>query len=215
VTLLNTADKVYPGAAAAARVYAGTDLVWPPASVASGPANILLVSYAPGSDRNDFTGQVGVRLGIGAAPYTITWIGARKHTVGGVRTVKLYEWFADALVASVTIDYTSVALGDYAWTHLAAPVVLAAGGYYALLMDVVASDGNTWANPGAAVYVAGVVNVYDSYRVGTAGSLATGMVNSSFIGLDLGWGDAGPALLGGYFSAWHFAARYFLASYFP
>jgi hypothetical protein len=188
MTLLNEADAVYVGGSEAERVYLGSALVWgePATPPASGPDISLLTSYTPGSDRNDFTGQVGIRLGISSTPIVFTWVGARCNGIGGTRTVKLYEWFADSLVLSATIDYTGKALGEYAWTEVP-ETTLAAGGYYALLMDVVASDGMIWTNPGPAS-MTGMSNIYDCYRY--VGTLGTGLSGYSFVGLDLGWNTA-------------------------
>jgi hypothetical protein len=153
------------------------------------PSSSLLLSYSPGSDRNDFSGEVGVRLGLGALDIPISWIGARANGYGGTRTVKLYEWFSGTVQRTVTIDYAALAKGDYAWTAIS-PYTLAANGYYALLMVVTASDGMWWANPGPVSFQSpAIVNVYDSYN---SGGLQTGGINSSFIGLDLGWGSAAP-----------------------
>jgi hypothetical protein len=148
------------------------------------PTSSLLTAYTPGTDRNDFTGEVGVRLGIGASPFTVSWVGARRHSSAqtGTHTVKLYEWFGSTVERTAIIDYTGVAVGSYAWTAIT-PITLTAGGYYALLMVVTAFDGQTWCNPGAATYT-GMANVYDSYY---AGGLQTGGAGSAFIGLDLGW----------------------------
>lgn len=184
MTLLNDADAIYLGALEADRVYLGGELVWEPPVAPPGPSSSILVSYTPGSNRNDFSGQVGVRLGISPSPLAVAWIGARSNGYGGTRTVKLYEWFADALVRTAVIDYTGKAAGQFAWTAVS-PVTLAANGYYALMMDVVASDGNWWANPGVTAFTGAIVNVYDVYRIG-AGALQTGSANSQFIGLDLG-----------------------------
>ena len=184
MTVLKTASKVYKGANLAAKVYAGSAVAWAPPAAA--PTSRLLTSFTPGTDRNDFTGQVGVRLGIGAAPFTVTWCGARRHSAvqTGIHTVKLYEWFADALQWTASIDYTGIAVGGYAWKAVP-PTVLPANSYYALLMDVVAYDGQTWCNPGVVAYT-GMANVYDCYRVPASG-LSTGGQNDCFIGLDLGW----------------------------
>lgn len=147
-----------------------------------GPSTSLLTSYTPGTDRNDFTGEVGVRLGIGASGIPVDWIGARCNGYPGTRTVKLYEWFSGAVQRTAVIDYTGVAAGAYAWTQIA-PITLAANGYYALLMVVTAYDGQVWKNPGPASFQSSIVNVYDSYH---SGGLQTGSQNSSFVGLDLG-----------------------------
>lgn len=181
MTVLNTASKVYKGSALASAVYAGANKVWPAA--AAGPAASILVSYTPGTDRNDFTGEVGVRLGIGTSPLTVSWVGMRHNGVGGTRTVKLYEWFSSAVQRTVTVDLTGGTAGAYVWTPMT-PITLGANGYYALLMVCTASDGQTWKNPGPVAMTSQIVNIYDSYY---AGGLQTGLQNSSFVGLDLGW----------------------------
>jgi len=156
---------------------------------ATAPSASILTSYTPGSDRNDFTGEVGVRLGIGTSGIPITWLGARRCHANqtGLHTLKLYEWFSGLVERTATIDYTGVAVGDYAWAAIT-PHTLAANGYYALLMVVTAFDGQTWSNPGPVTYASSIVNIYDSYY---AGGLQTGGVNSSFVGLDLGSGASG------------------------
>lgn len=181
--LLNTADKVYLGAVAADRVYLGANLVWQPAVAPAGPTASILTSYTPGTDRNDFTGEVGVRLGIGSTPLTVSWVGLRCNGYGGTRTVKIYEWFSSAVVATVTIDYTGKAVGEYAWTAIT-PLTLGANGYYAVLMVCTAGDGQVWKNPGPVTMSSHIVNIYDSYY---SGGLLTGLQNSSFVGVDLGW----------------------------
>jgi len=192
--------KVWSGSAWAekpAKVWSGSAWVTKPTKVwtgstwkttgavaPSGPTNRLLLTYTPGSDRNDFTGEVGVRLGIAGSPFTVSWIGARRHSSAqtGTHNVKLYEWFSQAVQRTAAIDYTGVAVGAYAWKAIT-PITLPAGSYYALLMETFAYDGQTWCNPGAVTYT-GMANVYDSYY---AGGLQTGGQNTSFIGLDLGW----------------------------
>jgi len=183
MTLLNEADAIYLGGVAVDAIYAGSTKVWGE-EAASGPSESILVSYTPGTDRNDFTGEVGVRLGIGGAPFTVNWLGARCNGYGGTRTVKIYEWFSDSAVALAVIDYTGKAAGEYAWTAIP-PLTLAANGYYAMLMAVTAGDGMWWKNPGATSFI-GMANIYDCYRV-PGGGLSTGGAGAQFIGLDLGW----------------------------
>ena len=181
MTLLNDADAIYVGGVEADAVYLAGEKVWPAAP--TGPSASLLVSYTPGTDRNDFTGEVGVRLGIGAAPLPISWVGMRHNGVGGTRTVKLYEWFSGTVQRTATVDLTGGTAGNYVWTPMS-PITLGAGGYYALLMVCTAYDGQTWRNPGPVTMTSQIVNIYDSYY---AGGLQTGIQNSSFVGLDLGW----------------------------
>jgi hypothetical protein len=187
MTLLNDADKIYLGLLEADAVYAGATKVWP--AVSAGPTYSLLVSYTPGDDRNDFDGEVGVRLGIGTANIPITWIGARCNGIGGTRTVKLTEWSTDTLHRTVIIDYSGKAAGEYAWTAIA-PFTLLANNYYALMMVVTAWDGQTWTNPGPTSFTSDIINVNECYRhLGTA--VLGGVPNQQFVGFDLGW-DAPP-----------------------
>jgi hypothetical protein len=155
-------------------------------SAPSGPATKMLVSYTPGAARNDFDGEVGVRLGIGGAPITVEWVGALCGASGGTRTVKLYEWFADSLQRTATIDMTGKAVGDWAWAAIS-PITLPANSYYSLLQSVTAYDGKTWANPGATTFN-GMANVYATYRIPGQGMSATG-VDQQYVGLDIGYGS--------------------------
>jgi hypothetical protein len=166
-------------------------ILHPVIAPSGGPGHHLLVSYTPGTDRNDFTGEVGVRLGIGGANLPISWLGARSNGVGGTRTINVYEWFADTLIATGTIDYTGVALGSFAWVSVT-PFTLLASGYYAVLMPTTASDGKTWTNPGATVFT-GMTNVYGCYRSG--GTLGVTGVDEQFVGLDLGWDDVPAGII--------------------
>jgi len=187
MSLLNAADKLYVGSTPVDRVYAGANLAWEAGGVeppVTGPDARLITSFTPGGDRNDFTGQVGVRLGIGTSNMLVSWCGIRRHHTDGPRTVHLYEWFADALQWSVTIDLTGHADGEFVWKAIA-PYTLLANGYYALMMDCTQGDGKIWTNPGP-VTMPSIVNIYDTYRV-AAGPLQTGMSGAMFVGLDLGW----------------------------
>jgi hypothetical protein len=180
--LLNTADKLYLGTAAADAAYLGTNKVWPPAP--AGPTSKLLLTYTPGSDRNDFDGAVGVRYGIGAANITFTWMGVRCLHAGdtGPRTLDLYEWFSAAIVRTGTVDLTGKVPGEWAWVAVPSTTMLA-NGYYALLMRVTAGM-QLWANPGPVTLAPSIVNIYDSYLYG---GLQTGLSSHMFQGLDVGW----------------------------
>jgi hypothetical protein len=89
------------------------------------------------------------------------------------------------VVATATVDLTGVAAGDYVWVNIPT-VTLVHGGYYALLSNVTAYDGQNWKNPGPITMHPYINNIYGAYRV-PAGALATTASNESFIGLDLGW----------------------------
>jgi hypothetical protein len=181
MTLLNAADEIHLGSAEVDLVYLDATEVWAPATA---PKSSLIISYTPGSDRNDFTGEVGVRIGIGAAAMPVSWMGVRVHHASntGLRTLKLYEWFSQAVQRTAIIDITGKPVGSYVWAPIT-PITLAANGYYALLMPTFAGDGQIWANPGPVMMVPSIVNIYDSYY---DNGLQTGMQNNMFNGVDLG-----------------------------
>jgi hypothetical protein len=110
-------------------------------------------------------------------------MGARCNTGNtGTRKLNLYEWFTDALVATATVDFTGKVANEYAWASIA-PTTLAAGGYYALMMEATVGM-QPWSNPGPVTLQPSITNIYDCYRSGT---LQTGLANQMFAGLDLGW----------------------------
>jgi hypothetical protein len=175
--------KTFSNASAAFTVSIVTNGQIPGAPV--GPTSgMLLLSYTPGTDRNDFTGAVGVRLGIGAADIPVTWIGLRSNGYGGTRTVKIYEWFSGVVQRTITIDYTGISAGQYAWTQIT-PFNLRDGKltHDEILMDTVAFDGNVWKNPDPVSYKPSYfTNIYGSYN---SGGLAVTGGDESFVGIDL------------------------------
>jgi len=187
--VLNEADNLHLGTATAAAVYLGGTKVWPPPPVViAAPAHSLITSYTPGGDRNDIGGEVGVRLGIGPAPLTISWMGMRCHTGNsGPRTLNLYEFFADAKVATATVDLTGKTAGEWVWAAIT-PVTLGAGGYYTLMMVVTGPTMQPWNDVGPATMRSPeIANIYYCYRP-AGGSVSTGSPNQIFGGgFDLGW----------------------------
>ena len=160
-----------------------------PAGAVTGPDASLLVAYTAGPDRNDFSGEVGVRLGIGPTDVVCTWMGLRCHPGNtGSRTLLLYEWFTNSVVRSVDVDLTGATAGAFVWAAIP-PTTLLANGYYALMMACTAGM-QAWANSGPATLTSAIVNVYDCYRIG-AGPLSTGAVDAMFVGVDLGWDTLG------------------------
>jgi len=183
MTLLNTADKVYLGALAADAVYAGPTKVWP--APPTGPTAHLMTSFSPATDRNDFTGEVGVRLNM-TANRAISFIGMRCGTGNtGIKTVKIYEWFADALVATASIDMTGKTVGTFVWAPIA-PVTLLVG-YYGLLASTVQGDGQWWSeNAPTAFDPTYTGNIYATYR-SPGGAMAVTGADMQFVGVDVGW----------------------------
>jgi len=154
----------------------------------TGPTTHLCTSFTPGTGRNDYTGEVGVRLGIGAADVPFQWIGIR--CAGGSTTprrVYVYEWFSNTPISQADIDFTGKAVGDWVWVKVA-PATMLANGYYALALKVTAGDGQTWSNPGPTTFEPVFANIYAIYRdTITAPGFANGEINTQFVGLDLGW----------------------------
>jgi len=196
--------KVWSGSAWAekpAKVWNGSAWVTKPAKVwtgstwkttgvvaPSGPTASLVMSFTPGSSRNDYTGEVGWRAGIGAANVPFSWIGIQYS--GGNRTprrVFVYEWFANTPIAQADIDVTSTALGGWAWAPVA-PATMLANGYYGLALKVTAGDGQTWTNPGPTTVKPSIINVYSTYLdTITVPGFSTGVIDTQYVGLDLGW----------------------------
>lgn len=195
MTLLNTANKLYAGASAISKIYVGSNLIWPaPVTVVGGPSESLLVSYSPGANRNDFTGEVGVRLGIGSVSIPVNWLGVRVLAGNtGTRKLNLYEWFSGNLISTVTVNLSGAVAGQFVWGSISS-VTLAANGYYALLMETTDADGKQWSNGGATTYQSAITNVYSCYRI-PGNPLATASVNEQFVGVDLGWGGISPSFL--------------------
>jgi len=156
---------------------------------ASGPVSSLVTGWTPGPDRNDFTGEVGARFGIGAADIMVSWIGIYCRTASGTRKLNLYEWFSDTLQRTVTIDLTGKAVGQYVWAPIT-PITLPANGVYALVQETTQSDGLVWRDTGPVTYVSSLAGSYSCYRV-PAGVLEAYQPDTMYAGVDLGIGSAG------------------------
>lgn len=152
----------------------------------TGPDHSLVLSFTPGIDRNNFTGEGGVRVHIGPADLVVSWMGYRCNTGNtGPRTITLYEWFTDTVVATVTVDLTGATAGDYVWVAIT-PATLLADGYYALMSNVTDGDGQMWPDVGAVTMVSSIAEAYAAYRISGYG-LTLAYPGALYIGLDLGW----------------------------
>jgi hypothetical protein len=154
------------------------------------PSKSVLVSCEVGADRNDIVGEVGVRLGIGPANLTISWIGMRCHTGNsGPRTLNINEFFADTPVATATVDLTGKVAGDWVWAPIT-PVTLLANGYYTLMMVVTGSSMQPWNNVAPSVMKSPeIANHYYCYRPTRLGkTVSVNDPNTIFGGaFDIGW----------------------------
>jgi hypothetical protein len=151
------------------------------------PTDSLVITHTPAASRNDYTGEVGMRLGIGPADVPFEWIGMRyAGGSAGPYRVTVYEWFANAPIAYADIDMTGVAVGDWVWASIA-PATMLANGYYSVALKVTSGDGQLWTNPGATSLKPVILNTYAIYRDSVAAGFSTGVIDTQFIGLDLGW----------------------------
>jgi hypothetical protein len=183
--------KVWSGSAWVAKpvkFWNGTAWVGGGVAGPSGPTASLVTAFTPGGGRNDYTGEVGWRAGIGPTNVPFSWIGIQYS--GGNRTprrVFVYEWFSNTTIAQADIDVSSVALGDWAWASVT-PATMLANGYYAIVLKVTNGDGQTWTNPGPTTVKPTIVNVYSIYRdTITVPGFANGVIDTQYVGLDLGW----------------------------
>jgi hypothetical protein len=157
----------------------------PPPLVPTAPTDWLTVAYTPPSGRNNFTGEVGVRILINETR-TFTFIGKlNAGSNSGLHRVRVYEWFADAVVAEAMIDMTGSANGAYAWQAVP-PFTLTAGGYYSIMYDAVDGNGQQWGDAGPVSMLSFIGNIYGVYRSPGGPQNAAG-VNTEFVGVDIGW----------------------------
>jgi hypothetical protein len=153
----------------------------------AGPTASILTSYAPPTpDRDDFSGEVGVRINTKIAQ-TYSFIGMLCHPGNsGLHHVALYEWFSGAVVRSVDFDVTGKAPGTWLWVPIT-PFPATANGYIALLKTVAASSGQPWYNEGATAFNPTYTgDIYATYK-SPGGPLSVSSPNAQYIGVDLGW----------------------------
>jgi hypothetical protein len=161
---------------------------------AGGPSYKLVVSYSPGANRQDFTGEVGIRIRP-VDNVLFNQIGLRRGLDNtGIHVVNLYEWFSGDLLRTASINLTGGTEGAFYYADIS-PITLTGGGYYALLATVTASDGQWWANEGDTTVDAAIVTevVYATYRV-PASAFAVTSPGKQYVGVDLAFvGGGEPA----------------------
>lgn len=105
----------------------------------------LVSGFAPTTVRNDFTGQVGMRVTVGSADISVRSLGRLVLSGNaGTHAVSLLTTSGQQL-ATATVDLAGKPAGSFAYSSLATPVVLRAGSSYLVLSDEV-SGGDTWYN---------------------------------------------------------------------
>jgi hypothetical protein len=101
-----------------------------------------------GTVRNDYSGFVGMRIGVGASPITVTALG-RIFVAGnsGTHIVKLVSAAngTDVPGGSVSLSMSGGVPGQFKYANLSSPVVLAAGATYYVASQETAG-GDYWHN---------------------------------------------------------------------
>ena len=112
----------------------------------AGVETAYVTSQAPGPVRNNFTGYVGMRIGVGGIPLTVTALG-RIYVSGnsGTHLVKLVNASdgSDVAGGSVSLGMSGGTAGQFKYATLSSPVVLTAGGTYYLVSQE-SSGGDSW-----------------------------------------------------------------------
>lgn len=113
-----------------ARVYA---VIYAPVYLPSAAATTsteFVISYAPTTLRNNFTGNLGMFITIGGANVTVTHLG-RWVVSGNSASHSLYIFDSGcAQIATVTINCSGATPGGFLYAALGSPVTLSAGGRY-------------------------------------------------------------------------------------
>lgn len=121
----------------------------------------VLQGQALGTVRNDFSGWVGMKLKPRGGPLVVTSLG-RYNVQGSWRphVLKLVDAVtgADVAGATVILDLSGKASGQYAYQPLASPVTLSQDRVYYLLSNE-AVGGDSWYNADTSVTPSGAVDI--------------------------------------------------------
>lgn len=142
---------------------------------------LLVVSFTPGADRSNFSGNVGYSF-VPTANMLVTQLGVRKATGNtGARTISLSN-AAGTVLTSASIDVTVGTVGTFIYAACTAAALIAGTTYY--LSQAVTSGGQVWADQGATT-VTGAGSETSVFTSGAIGSWSNGTANTQFVGLDL------------------------------
>lgn len=111
-----------------------------------GPSIPFITAATMGSNRSNFSGNLGFRFTVGAANMTVTDLGRWRFT-GNTGTHLVEIWTNDAsavLVASVSVDMSSGTIGEWKYASIS-PVVLTAGLTYNVVAEE-ANGGDVWSD---------------------------------------------------------------------
>lgn len=114
----------------------------PPAPPPPAVGTNFIISTAPGSVRNDFTGFVGMEITVTANPLVVASLG--RFVIAGnaqPHTVQIIGVSTGNVVGSVTVNTSGQTAGQFSYATLAAPVTLAAGStYYVVSQETAGGD---------------------------------------------------------------------------
>lgn len=119
--------------------------------------------------RNDFVGDVGMKITVGGAGITVTHLG-RWVVAGnsGTHTVYLCSDTGFGILGSVSVNTSGATTAAFAYTALGSPITLTASGvYYIVSHETLAGD--QWYETTTTVTTTAVATVNDSCY-GTAGA---------------------------------------------
>jgi hypothetical protein len=149
----------------------------------------FVTGFTPTTVRNDFSGQVGMRISVGASDISAGALG-RSVLTGNAQSHRLsLQDAAGTVLATASVNLSGLPAGTFAYGSLASPVVLRAGASYVVLSDEVAG-GDGWydyssqpvAGVGGQVTGAAYAVAGGSVVVGASAAQAYGVVNLQFSG---------------------------------
>jgi hypothetical protein len=114
--------------------------------VASLPATNYITSFGLGTERNNFTGWVGMSITVGSSPVTVTALGrivAAGNTVSHIVKIVNAASSQDVTGGSVSIPTSGGTVGTLAYENLASSVTLNANSTY-YIMSQETQGGDTW-----------------------------------------------------------------------
>jgi hypothetical protein len=153
VTLASGSGYTVGSPASATATIQDNDAAPPP----SGAETAYVTGRVLGTVRNDYTGFVGMRIGVGASPITVTALG-RMYVAGnsGTHVLKLVNANgSDVAGGSVSLTMSGGTAGQFKYASLSSPVVLAAGATYYVASQETAG-GDYWHNYDTTVTTTGV-----------------------------------------------------------
>jgi len=122
----------------------------PQGSATSNPATLsvqlagvnFVTSQTPGTDRNNYSGWVGMTITVGSSPMTVSSIG---RFIGlhnsQTHTVKIVDASNSTDVASTSVSTTGAAPGTFVYGNLSSPVILTANHvYYVVSQETAGAD---------------------------------------------------------------------------